>query len=129
MPSESPVESLLAAEIIKLREAKFIREEQYPMWLTNIVPVKKKMANYASVDFRDLNKACPKEACPLRLLDLLLDNVVGHRMFSFISGFRRHNQFRMALEDEEKTTFYTHIGVFGCTIMPFGLNNGDATYQ
>lgn len=40
------VASLVAAEITKLREARFIRELQYPEWSANIVHVKK---NFVSV--------------------------------------------------------------------------------
>ena len=41
--SENPsLESQISAEIEKLKEVKFIREVQYPTWLANIVPVKKK---------------------------------------------------------------------------------------
>ena len=35
----------------------------------------------------------------------------------------------MTPEDEEKTTFYTPIGIYCYTVMPFGLKNAGATYQ
>lgn len=54
------------------------------------------------VDFWDLNKANPKEGFPPLLSDLLLDNVVGHQMFSFIDNFSGYNQICMVVEDEEK---------------------------
>lgn len=98
------MESLVAAEITKLKEVKFIKEVQYSKWLTNIVLVKKKNVQLCiCVDFRNLNKACPKDTFHLPLPNLLLDNVVMHQMFSFIDGFNGYNQICMALEDEEKT--------------------------
>ena len=122
------VETHIAAEIEKLKEAKCICELQYPTWLANIVPVKKKNGKIRiCVDFRDLNKACPKDAFPLTNPDILLDNVVGHEMFSFMDGFSGYNQIRMTPEDEEKTAFYTPIGVYCYTVMPFGLRNAGAT--
>lgn len=73
-----------------MKEAKFIREVQYPKWLTNIVPVKKKNGQLCiSVDLRDFNNVCPKDA--FTMPDLLLDNVVGYQMFSFIDGFSGYN--------------------------------------
>ena len=81
------------------------------------------------MDFRDLNKACPKDAFPLPIPDILLDNVVGHQMFPFMDGFSGYNQIRMAPEDEEKTAFYTPVGTYCYTVMPFGLKNAGATYQ
>ena len=113
-----------------LKEVNFIREVQYLTWLANIVPVKKKNGQIRiCVDFRDLNKACPKDSFPLPIPDILLDNVVGHEMFSFIDGFSGYNQIRMSPEDEEKTAFHTPIGTFCYTVMPFGLKNAGATYQ
>ena len=50
-------------------------------------------------------------------------------MFSFMDGFSGYNQIHMAPEDEEKTAFYTPIGVYCYTMMPFGLKNAGATYQ
>ena len=61
--------------------------------------------------------------------DILLDNVVGHEMFSFMDGFSGYNQVRMAPEDEDKTAFYTPVGVYCYKVMPFGLKNAGATYQ
>ena len=81
------------------------------------------------MDFRDLNKACPKDAFPLPIPDILLDNVVGCQMFSFMDGFSGYNQIHMAAEDEEKMAFYTPVGIYCYTVMPFGLKNAGATYQ
>ena len=46
-----------------------------------------------------------------------------------MDAFFGYNQIRMALEDEEKTTFITDRGLFCYRIMPFGLKNAWATYQ
>jgi hypothetical protein len=56
------LESRIIEEVDKLIAAGFIEEVQYPTWVANIVPVKKKNGQIrVCVDFRDLNKACPKE--------------------------------------------------------------------
>ncbi|CAL2256249.1 unnamed protein product [Prunus armeniaca] len=51
--------SQIKAEVDKLIAAGFIREVKYPMWITNIVPVKKKITGQIRicVGFRDLNEA------------------------------------------------------------------------
>ena len=64
------------------------------------------------VDFRNLNKACPKDEFLLPNMDLLIDSVMGHAMFSFMDGFRSYNQIFMSLKDVEKTAFRTPIGNF-----------------
>ena len=59
------------------------------------------------VDFRDLNKANPKNDFPFPYIDMLVDSMRGHSMLSFMDGFFGYNQILMALEDMEKTSFIT----------------------
>lgn len=60
------LEGQIKEKVEKLRKAGFIRPIQYPEWLANIVPVKKNNGQIRIyVDFRDLNKACPKDEFPL----------------------------------------------------------------
>ena len=93
----------------------------HPRWLSNIVPIKKKKGQIrCCVDFRNHNKACPKDEFPLPNMDMLIDSAVGHAMFSFMDGFSDYNQIRMSSKDVVKTTFQTPIGNFHYTVMPFG---------
>ena len=62
-------------------------------------------------------------------MDLLIDFAAGNTMFSFMDGFSRYNQIRMALRDAEKIAFRTPTRDFYYTVMPFGLKNASATYQ
>ena len=60
------VEEKIKDEMNKLLKARFIKEIECPSWLANIVPEKKKGGQIRiCVDFRDLNKACPKDEFPL----------------------------------------------------------------
>ena len=81
------------------------------------------------MDFRNLNKACPKDEFPLFNIDLLVDSVAGSSMFSFMDGYNGYNQIRMAAKDVEKTAFRTLIRNFYYTVMPFSLKNAGAIYQ
>ncbi|XP_058216758.1 uncharacterized protein LOC131327628, partial [Rhododendron vialii] len=81
------------------------------------------------VDFRDLNKASPKDDFPLPHIDVLVDNTAGHALLSFMDGFSGYNQILMAPEDREKTTFITEWGTYCYLVMPFGLKNAGPTYQ
>uniref|UniRef100_A0A2N9IKX5 RNA-directed DNA polymerase n=1 Tax=Fagus sylvatica TaxID=28930 RepID=A0A2N9IKX5_FAGSY len=124
------VEAQITQEVKKLLAAGFIKPIQHPRWLSNIVPVKKKNGQIrCCVDFRNLNKACPKDEFPLPNMDLLIDSAAGHAMFSFMDGFSGYNQIFMSPRDAEKTAFRTPIGNFYYTVMPFGLKNAGATYQ
>lgn len=81
------------------------------------------------VDYRDLNKASPKNDLPLPHIDVLVDNTTKFSVFSFMDGFSGYNQIKMALEDMEKTSFITPWGTFCYWVMPFSLINARATYQ
>ncbi|XP_019236645.1 PREDICTED: uncharacterized protein LOC109216878 [Nicotiana attenuata] len=120
----------IEVEVNKLIEAGFIREVKYPSWISNIVPVKKKNGQIrVCVDFRDLNKACPKDGFPLPIIELMVDATTGHEAMSFMVGSSGYNQIRMSPKDEECTAFRTPKGIYCYKVMPFGLKNAGATYQ
>jgi len=77
------------AEVDKLIRANFICEVQYPIWLANIVPVRKKNGHLQiCVDFGDLNNACPKDNFTLPVTELLVDTTIGFGVFFYGSFFR-----------------------------------------
>ena len=81
------------------------------------------------VDFRDLNKVSPKDDFPLPHIDVLVDNIAGHALLSFMDGFSGYNQIKMAPKDMEKTSFITSWGTYYYKVMTVGLKNAGATYQ
>ena len=84
---------------------------EYLEWLANVVPIPKKDGKVrVCVDFRDLNKASPKDDFPLPHIDLLVDSIESHSMLSFMDGFSGYNQILMALEDMEKIAFIIEWG-------------------
>ena len=102
----------------------------YLEWLANVVLVLKKDGKVRMcVDFWDLNKASPKDDFPLPFIDILVDNMAGHALLSFIDDFSGCNKKKMALEDMEKTSFITPWGTYCYKVMSFGLKNASATYQ
>ena len=80
-------------EIQKQLRVGFLSVVEYPEWLANVVPVPKKDGKVrVCVDFRDLNKASPKDDFPLPHIDMLVDSTAGHPMLSFMDGFSGYNQ-------------------------------------
>jgi hypothetical protein len=117
-------------EVKRQFDAGFLAVAKYPQWVANIVPVPKKDGKVRMcVDYRDLNKASPKDDFPLPHIDTLVDNTAKFAVFSFMDGFSGYNQIKMAPDDMEKTTFITPWGTFCYKVMPFGLKNVGATYQ
>ena len=61
-------------------------------WVSNIVPVAKKHGIIrVCIDFRDLNKACPKDNFPTPHIDQIIDNYARNAIFSFMDGFFGYN--------------------------------------
>ena len=81
------------------------------------------------IDYTDLNRAYPKDSYPLPSIDQLMDATSGFQLMSFMDAFSGYNQIRMALENEEKTSFITDRETYCYKVMPFGLKNARATYQ
>jgi len=78
----------IQSEVKKLINSGFIREEQHPHWVANIVPVTKKNGKiWICIDFRDLNEACPKDEFSLPITDVMIDNTCGLEWMSFMDGF------------------------------------------
>ena len=121
---------LVKAELEKFLKANFVRAIDYAKWISNIVPVSKHDKSIrVCTDFRDLNKACPKDDFPLPNIDMIVDMTVGYAMYSLMDGFSSYNQIKIAPEDQEKKTFTCAWGTFCWNVMPFGLKNAGATYQ
>ena len=81
------------------------------------------------VDYRDLNKACPKDDFPLPHIDTLVDSAASSAIYSFMDGFSGYNQIMMAVIDKLKTSFTMEWGIYYYTVMPFGLKNVGVTCQ
>jgi len=45
-------------------------------------------------------------------IDILVNNITGHALLSFMDGFSVYNQIKMAPEDMEKTFFITPWGTY-----------------
>ncbi|GMI89605.1 hypothetical protein HRI_002629800 [Hibiscus trionum] len=117
-------------EVKKQYGVKFLEVDKYPEWVANMVTVPKKDGKVRMcVDYRDLNRASPKDNFPLPHIDTLVDNTAGYSLFSFMDRFSGYNHIKMCPEDMEKTTFVTLWGTFCYKVMPFGLKNTGATYQ
>ncbi|GKD66953.1 hypothetical protein Tco_1309061 [Tanacetum coccineum] len=102
----------------------------YYSWLSNPVMVKKHDDSWKMcVDFKDLNKACPKDGYPLSKIDWKVESLCGYPFKCFLDAYKGYHQIKIAKEDEEKTTFNTSQGIFCYFKMPFALKHAGATYQ
>ena len=120
-------------EIIATKTKKlsgFVREVFHPEWLAKVFLVKKSNGKIRMcVDYTDLNKACPKDNYPLPTIDQLVDSTACHGMYSFVDAAQGYHQIPIKKEDQEKTSFITHQGLYCYNVMPFDLKNAGATYK
>ncbi len=99
--------------------------------MSNIVPVEKKGSGKirVCVDFRDLNRATPKDEYTRPIADMLINDALGHRVICFLDGNTCYNKIFMAEEDMFKTAFRCpgFVGLFKWVVMTFGLKKAGAT--
>ncbi|XP_073017906.1 uncharacterized protein [Primulina eburnea] len=123
-------DKVISEQVKELLKAGHIREIQFPTWLSNVVLVPKSTGKWRMcVDFRDLNKACPKDHYPLPRIDQLVDSTSGYELLSFMDAYQGYHQIPLAKKDQDKASFVTSGGTFCYIVMPFGLKNAGATYQ
>lgn len=73
--------------------AKIIHPIDYLDWISNMVPVTKPFGDIRiCVDFRDLNKAYPKDDFPSPNIDMIFDVTTSHVLLSLMDGFSGYNQ-------------------------------------
>jgi hypothetical protein len=66
------------------------------------------------IDFRNLNRAIPKDEYPMPIADMLINDASGHTVLSFLDGNTGYNQIFMAEGDMYKMAFRCSgfIGLF-----------------
>ncbi|GKV20462.1 hypothetical protein SLEP1_g30585 [Rubroshorea leprosula] len=81
------------------------------------------------IDYTNLNQACPKDCYPMPSIDKLVEAASRNDRLSLLDAYFGYHQMPMALEDEEKTSFYAGDEIYWYVMMSFGLKNASATYQ
>ncbi|GKV36702.1 hypothetical protein SLEP1_g44802 [Rubroshorea leprosula] len=81
------------------------------------------------IDYTNLNQAYPKDCYPMPSIDRLVEAASGNERLRLLDAYFGYHQVPMALEDEEKTSFYAGDEIYCYVMMPFDLKNAGATYQ
>jgi hypothetical protein len=100
------------------------------VWVSNLVLIDKKQDTICvCIDYRDINKACPKDNFPTPFFDQIVNDCAGSEIFSLMDGFSGYNQINIIPTDQHKTAFIFPWGTFAYWKLPFGLKNVGTTFQ
>jgi hypothetical protein len=99
-------------------------------WVSNLVLIDKKQGTICMcIDYRDINKAFPKDKFPTPFVDQIVDDCARSEIFSLMDGFFGYNQINIIPANQHKTTFICPWGTFSYRKLPFSLKNVGATFQ
>ena len=82
------LQEFVTEEIRKLEAAGLVRGVLHPTWLANPVVVRKANEKWRlCIDYTDINKAYPKDPCPLPRIDQIVDSMAGCDLLSFLDAY------------------------------------------
>ena len=78
----------IGEEVALLLAAEFIREIYHSEWLANVVMVPKMDDSLRMcIDFKHINRACPKDHFPLPRIDQIVESTAGCERLSFLDAY------------------------------------------
>ena len=101
-------------------------------WASPVVLVEKKDPSDRMrfcIDFTKLNSVTKKDAYPIPLIRDIFDQLQGAMVFSTLELKSSFHQLPLHPDDQEKTAFVCHRGLFEWTRLAMGLANASQAFQ
>ncbi|XP_076904329.1 uncharacterized protein LOC143559728 [Bidens hawaiensis] len=87
-------------ETAKLVQAGIVRPVKYPCWIANPVMIAKSDNSWRMcIDFKDLNKACPKDSYPLPEIEKKIESLAQYPLRCFLDAYKGYHQIQMNPQD------------------------------
>jgi hypothetical protein len=119
----------LKKQLQELLDKGFIRPSTSPWGCPTLFVKKKDESLRLCVDYRPLNAVTIKNKYPLPCIDVLLDQLVGAKVFSKIDLRSGYHQIKIRASDIPKMAFSTRYGLYEYLVMSFGLTNVPAYFM
>ena len=120
---------IIEEQIEQMLEADQIVPSDSPWSSPVVLVVKKDGSPRFCADYRALNSVTIKDSYPIPNIQDCLDTLSGAKWFSTLDLASGYWQCEVADEDQHKTAFITHKGLFHFKVLPFGLTNAPATFE
>ena len=100
-------------------------------WVSPIVVVPKKDTGVVRicVDTREANKAILRERHQMPTVEELNTDLNGAKLFSKIDLTSGYHRLELQESSRSITTFSSHIGLFRCTRLNFGISSASEIFQ
>ena len=127
---QSPARKQIIEDMVqKLLDANIIRKSQSE-WSNPVVLVSYPGDKHRlCIDYRKLNEKTRKTVYPLPRIDEIFDMLGGSVYLTTLDLKSGYYQVPVKEQDQKKTAFITHSGLYEFKRLPFGVCNGPATFQ
>ena len=106
-----------------------VRQIEPTEWVSSMVMVIKPNKVRICLDPRDLNVAIKREHFPMKIIEEIVAEIPGARVFSTLDAKSGFWQMKLTEESSKLCTFNTLFGRYRLTRLPFGIKSAPEIFQ